>query len=64
MTTRNLADPNFEPTDEDFRDLLHAAGTDAREAHVAAESLVRERIRALRAAATQTATGQLGASRS
>jgi hypothetical protein len=48
MARRNLADPNFEPSDEDFRELLHHAGEDARAANAAAEKALRERIQTLR----------------
>jgi hypothetical protein len=48
VSTRNLADPDYEPTDDDFRELLASAATDARERHARAEALVRERVRAER----------------
>jgi len=42
---RNLADPSFEPTDEDFRELMHKAMSPVRAEHDAAERAMRERIR-------------------
>lgn len=48
MTARNLADPSYEPSDEDFRELLARAAADARVGHVRAETMLREQIRAER----------------
>lgn len=42
---RNLADPSFEPTDEDFRELMQRAMGSVRAEHDAAERALRERIR-------------------
>ncbi len=41
----NLADPTVEPTDEQFLELLHRAGNDARAAREAAEVALRESVR-------------------
>lgn len=49
MTKRNLADPDFEPSDEDFRELLHNAMIDVREGWEETEREFRERIQAERA---------------
>lgn len=46
MPARNLADPSFEPSDEDFRELLHRAMEGARAGHEAAERAMREQIAA------------------
>jgi hypothetical protein len=56
MAKRNLADPAFEPSDEDFRELLHNAGEDARAAHQKAMEVMREQIQALREAAVTRTT--------
>lgn len=49
MAQPNLADPDFEPTDEQFAELLRRAGDDARASHRAAEKAVREQVAAERA---------------
>jgi len=49
MPAPNLADPTIEPTDEQFRELLHRAAVDARAGHHAADRAMRERLRAERA---------------
>jgi hypothetical protein len=56
MAKRNLADPAFEPSDEDFRELLHNAGEDARAAHQKAMEAMREQIQALRQVAIARTT--------
>ena len=48
MAERNLADPEYEPSDEDFAELLGHAGADARERCARAERLLWERIHAER----------------
>ncbi|MFN7702328.1 MAG: hypothetical protein ACK6CU_02925 [Deltaproteobacteria bacterium] len=48
MTARNLADPSYEPSDEDLRELLARAAVDARAGHIRAETMLLERIRAER----------------
>lgn len=48
MRERNLADPDYEPSDEDLRELLAAAGGDARERHARAARILEERERAER----------------
>ncbi|MBI2389393.1 MAG: hypothetical protein HYV09_07330 [Deltaproteobacteria bacterium] len=54
MADRNLADPNYEPTDEELRELMHRAfqGVTARRA--LAEREMRERMAEARARATGT----------
>jgi hypothetical protein len=48
MRFPNLADPAVEPSDEQFRELLHRAANDARAEHAAADQAMRERVRAER----------------
>lgn len=45
---RNLADPSYEPTDEDFRELMQSAMDQARAGHREAERALRERVRIAR----------------
>ena len=48
MSRQNLADPSYEPSDEELRELLARAGTDARRDHARAEAMLRAQIRAER----------------
>jgi hypothetical protein len=41
MAERNLADPNWEPSDEDFSELLGHVGEDIREAQADVERRLR-----------------------
>lgn len=45
---RNLADPSYEPGDDEFRELLHRAGDDARAGRIAMASALRAKIAAAR----------------
>jgi hypothetical protein len=58
MATPNLADPDFEPTDEQFAELLRRAGDDARASCAEAERAARALVEAERAKAI--ATGRSG----
>jgi hypothetical protein len=49
VARRNLADPSFEPSDEDLRELLAHAADDARGRRARADAILRERVRAERA---------------
>ena len=49
MRPRNLADPSFEPSDDDLRELLAHAAQDARARHARAAEIVHERVCAERA---------------
>jgi phytoene/squalene synthetase len=49
MAKPNLADPDFEPTDEQFAELLRRAGDDARASCAEAERAARALVEAERA---------------
>jgi hypothetical protein len=49
VRVRNLADPNYEPSDDELRELLAHAGDDARARHARAQAISEERVRAERA---------------
>jgi hypothetical protein len=51
MQRRNLADPSFEPTDADLRELAQRAAVDVRERQERARRELRERIAREREAA-------------
>ncbi len=44
MTPRNLADPSYEPSDEDFAELTHRAFADVRAQNDAALARIRAEI--------------------
>jgi len=48
VSTRNLADPDDEPTDAALRELLANAAQDARARHARAQTVIDERVRAER----------------
>jgi hypothetical protein len=50
---RNLADPSYEPSDEELQELSHAAFADVGARHDAALARLRAEIQKLRAAALQ-----------
>ena len=49
MRRIDLADPECEPTDEEFEGLLHRAMDDARHSHDRATARIRDQIREQRA---------------
>ena len=51
MAERNLADPNYEPTDEELRELMHRAFQGVVARRVLAEEQMRERMTLARARA-------------
>jgi len=51
MTTRNLADPAYEPSDEDFAELTHKAFEGVRAQHDASLAKLRSEIKEARSKA-------------